>query len=205
MTKRLLLFSILLLLLCSFHKPKTPPNGIYLSKVGVWMDATEVSAIDWLEYMYYLKTRYGAGSVEHLSAYPDSAAWSAAYGLPWKKFFHPAMQLYPVVGVRRDQALAYCDWRSGMVRRQKKWKSITYRLPSREEYGWAIKSGDHQNEGADTLHLPLRANPPSVKARKRIFYYLESNAAEMTNREGELVLGTAKAIGFRCVAVAVPE
>lgn len=85
-----------------------------------YMDETEISNIDYLEYIYWLSRIYG---VEYpmivRNALPDTMVWrsSLAYNEPMVEVYlrHPAYHQYPVVGVSWLQATDYAMWRTDRV------------------------------------------------------------------------------------------
>src|SRR6266446_7733463 len=91
----------------------TPANCVWL-RDNEFIDQTEISNIDYREYLGWLK-KFRNDSVSS-SQYPDTLAWRnvLASGEPFVKFYftHPAYSQYPVVGVSYDQGVAYCQWRS---------------------------------------------------------------------------------------------
>ena len=85
-----------------------------------YMDETEVSNVDYQEYLYWLNRVYGADYKEvPRKALPDTLVWRdpLAYNEPYvdNYFRHPAFKDYPVVGVNWLQANDYCAWRSDRV------------------------------------------------------------------------------------------
>jgi len=84
-----------------------------------YMDETEVSNIDYLEYLFWLNRVMGATPQIHRQALPDTLVWleELSYNDPLVKFYlrHPAYSAYPVVGVSWLQAVEYCKWRSDRV------------------------------------------------------------------------------------------
>jgi gliding motility-associated lipoprotein GldJ len=85
-----------------------------------YIDQTEVSNLDYLEYLYWLNRVFGEdypGVVRN--ARPDSLVWRErlAYNEPLVENYlrHPAYHNYPVVGVSWVQANDYCLWRTDRV------------------------------------------------------------------------------------------
>lgn len=166
----------------------------------VYLDRTEITNLDWREYLYYLKKHTGADSKEYLSAIPDTAIWRLSYNVP---FFKPGpYDDYPLVAVSYEQAESYCTWRSRVVSQKEK-RQVTYALPSLKIYQLMAKG---ENKVAEGLY--------SVKLGFRTFLGLCENAAEMTDIEGKAIAGSdrvqcleiheyfipEKNLGFRCMA-----
>lgn len=85
-----------------------------------YMDVTEVTNLDYLEYLYWLSRVFGADYPEvYQKALPDTLVWRdrLAYNEPLANLYlrHPAYHDYPVVGVSWVQASEYCSWRSDRV------------------------------------------------------------------------------------------
>jgi sulfatase modifying factor 1 len=84
-----------------------------------YMDETEVSNTNWLEYMYWIQRNYPEDKEYYYSALPDTLVWRRplSYNEPYVNNYlrHPAYQDYPVVGVSWDQANDYCVWRTDRV------------------------------------------------------------------------------------------
>ncbi len=85
-----------------------------------YMDQTEVSNLDYREYIFWLNRVYGEdypGVVQN--ALPDTLVWRdrLAYNEPLVQtyFRHPSYQFYPVVGVSWVQANDYASWRTDRV------------------------------------------------------------------------------------------
>ncbi len=84
------------------------------------MDRTEVSNIDYQEYVYWLNRVYGQNyPMVVRNAMPDTLVWRGrlTYNEPMVEtyFRHPAYNDYPVVGVTWVQANDYCTWRTDRV------------------------------------------------------------------------------------------
>lgn len=85
-----------------------------------YMDQTEVSNLDYLEYIYWLGRIYGNEYPDMVKkALPDTLVWhnSMAYNDPMVEIYfrHPAYRDYPVVGVSWLQANDYALWRTDRV------------------------------------------------------------------------------------------
>lgn len=85
-----------------------------------YIDETEVSNLDYLEYLNWLKTIYGEDHPEvYIAALPDTLVWreQLAYNEPLVEMYlrHPSYHNYPVVGVSWLQATQYCKWRTDRV------------------------------------------------------------------------------------------
>ncbi len=128
-----------------------PPGTVFIRE-GFYMDATEISNINWSEYQYWLKKQHGANSSEYKASLLDTLVWQKAPTVPYGNYYHThsAYNDYPVVGVSYQQATAFCQWRSDRVNEyfdklsEKDGKfrpSVSYRLPTREEWEMAAKAG----------------------------------------------------------------
>lgn len=84
-----------------------------------YMDETEVSNINYREYIYWLGKHYPSYPEVRIKALPDTLVWreELAYNEPLVQtyFRHPAYDDYPVVGINWNQATEYCKWRSDRV------------------------------------------------------------------------------------------
>ncbi len=97
------------------------PRRVTIS--SFYIDETEVSNLDYLEYLYWLKRVFSGNYPQvYNKALPDTLVWRdrLAYNEPLVETYlrHPAFHNYPVVGVTWVQANNYCLWRTDRVNEQ---------------------------------------------------------------------------------------
>ena len=85
-----------------------------------YMDETEVTNVDYREYLYWTSRVFSASYPEvYKRALPDTLVWRSKLGFnePYVELYlrHPAYNYYPVVGVNWLQANDYCAWRTDRV------------------------------------------------------------------------------------------
>lgn len=134
--------------------------GVTKVNTNLYYDITEVTNLNWVEYLHDLSTKHGKTSPEYMAALPDTSKWRAAltYQEPYRVYYlrHPAYHNYPVVGVSWMQAAGYCDWRTKKVKEfleadgklDQAPEYFQYRLPLYEE--WQLMMSDLSNL-ADTI------------------------------------------------------
>ena len=107
----------------------TPPNGVWVNDTLV-CDETELSNIDYREYLDWTERVYGSNSDKFQKALLDSTIiytffeqLNSERDSIFKKYFeerinyfkHPSYDDYPVIGITYEQALGYSEWRSDRV------------------------------------------------------------------------------------------
>lgn len=84
-----------------------------------YMDETEVSNTNWLEYLNWIRRTYPTDEQYYYEELPDTLVWRSplSFNEPFVNNYlrHPAYKDYPVVGVSALQAERYCAWRTDMV------------------------------------------------------------------------------------------
>lgn len=121
-----------------------PPMTVEIAN-NLFMDKTEISNIDYREYLYWITQVYGLESTELEKALPDTTAWrtESVYNEPYVQtyFQHPAYSDYPVIGVSYEQATAYAKWRSDRVFEQMLLQKeiIDYNTDSNSDNYFSIK------------------------------------------------------------------
>ena len=88
-----------------------------------YMDQTEVSNMQYREYVWWLSRVFGEGFPQVVQrALPDTLVWrdELAYNEPYVEYYyrHPSFDNYPVVGVSWLQANDFAKWRSDRVNEQ---------------------------------------------------------------------------------------
>ncbi|PLX10526.1 MAG: gliding motility lipoprotein GldJ, partial [Marinilabiliales bacterium] len=84
-----------------------------------YMDETEVTNVNYREYIYWLQRVFLDYPEVMKQALPDTLVWLSKLGYndPYMEYYfrHPAYQEYPVVGVNWKQARDFCAWRTDRV------------------------------------------------------------------------------------------
>lgn len=216
--KTLLLSLTALATLClSFSKTKTfvPPGTVQVSD-SLFADKTEITNAGWWEYEIWTRNHYGTGSKEHLAMLPDTLVWrdKLSFNEPYVIHYyrHPAYRDFPVVGISYEQAIAYCKWRTELVKlylsigKNFKNHDFYYRLPSKTEWEKLAETSVNVliNNGKDrqglyqlncamdeaawekrkTQGADVVAPVYSYKANSLKLYNMLGNVAEMVSEKG---------------------
>lgn len=117
---------------------------------GFIMFKTEISNIDYLEFISYVKRKFGNDSARALL--PDTTVWKRDLAinepLTGLYFRHPVYRDYPVVGVSHYQAEIYCNWLTEIfeMKTDLPFRKVSFSLPTESEWEFAAKGGlDHSS------------------------------------------------------------
>jgi len=187
-------------------KSKTPPGTIMVSP-NFYADRCEISNINWLEYLYWLRQNNPKKTTLYTNALPDTTVWkNEAYQNNYLRSV--TYQNYPVVGVSYEQVIAYCKWRSDrvnemlLIKDNKKAdlansvipQKVTYRLPTETEWmqiatlSLNTKKGKQQLEATFNVKKEKNNDLKATKAvqtkNKISYHHIIGNVAEMTAQKG---------------------
>ena len=112
---------------------------------GFYMMKTEVSNLDYQEFLYFLKIKEETEKLEIAKVHSDG--WDIGEMEPIKEhyFSHPAYHEYPVVNITKEGAQLYCDFLKNILNETnaiKGYKVKECRLPNREEWMMAAHGGE---------------------------------------------------------------
>ena len=125
-------------------KVGNPPGTIKIAD-NLYMDDSEIRNIDYLEYLHWLKSVYGATSVEYSCMYPDTSFWKKLdenfASLDSFYFTNPVYRKLSVYGVNPEQARCYTKWRSDRVMEfvLKKYEVLNHSFPLSRDSIFTIK------------------------------------------------------------------
>ena len=138
---------------CFAQKPKADFEILNCKPIKadfLWAAKTELTNLQYLEYLYYLKKNQGMET--HNKMLPDTAVWrnKQGYNEPYVAYYfrHPAYRNYPLVGITKKQAESYCEWLE-MILNDKfsndpkhPVQKINVRLPTEAEWELAARGGN---------------------------------------------------------------
>ncbi|WP_374165860.1 SUMF1/EgtB/PvdO family nonheme iron enzyme [Arcticibacter sp. MXS-1] len=153
-----------------------------------YMDETEVSNVDWREYLYWIQRNFPEDREYYYNALPDTLVWRRplSYNEPYVENYlrHPAYQDYPVVGVSWEQAREYAEWRTDRVNEQilrekgilldykslagntkggGKGKTTAAAPATKDPFNTDIYlNGQYKGEGIDGKKMPRNLNPAAT-------------------------------------------
>ena len=133
--------------LLSISQPSNPANKTFaLPNVRavegnyLYAAVSEVSNLQYMEFLYHIRKE---GEELYKANLPDTTCWMTdlAYNEPYVDYYfrHPAYNNYPVVGVTREQAEAYCSWLTKKLNEilpehDSEVKKVLVRLPTETEW-----------------------------------------------------------------------
>ncbi len=185
-------------------------NIPYMTKIDneelKYIDNSEISIIDWIEYEFAIKNRFGANSPEFISVIPDTAFFNKHYNFSYisaknsdgkykyherdVKFMQKSYNKYPMIGISYKQCVDYCKWRTEVYNYKIKGvEKVEFSLPSKEDFQKA------------ELLANITYNPPlSILNKKKSGkpQGITDNVIEYSLENKDLV--SDRPIGFRCVA-----
>lgn len=143
-----------------FQSAILPPGTVQVDD-SLFFDKTEISNIQWREYLYYLLD-LKKDTLAYDKALPDTMLLVTEDGVTTSMiqyyFRHPAFNNYPIVRVSYEQAIEFCKWRTYAANQLLYFKqqNITdsqlhlkiefpirfiYRLPTKQEWESVASSG----------------------------------------------------------------
>ena len=135
---KIALFLTALIIGCSATAfAKTPPGTVKIGQ-NLYFDKTPVSIIAWQEYVFWTAKEYGKNSAEYASVLPDTAIFRATYGFAFGNYQRDKENC-PIVGVTAEQRVAYCEWRTKIVR-QTQCGNVVYTPATDDDLAAARKS-----------------------------------------------------------------
>ncbi len=200
--KRVIYLTLLLFVLLSFNKKQE--FNLVKTKSGLLVDKTEITNLNWKEYLSWIEKKHGEKSPEYQQALPDTLVWRENNGNsePYVEYYfrHPAYAAYPIVGISYNQALAYCKWRSDRVNEkiyiqnnkiatnELPLKNIpvvyTFRLPSKQE--WLSFSDVDIDKKFQKRIIKKHPNRYSIISEKMVFGNFITNLIDDANKTGTL-------------------
>ncbi len=129
-----------------------PPNTAEIKENFLYISTTELSNIDYTEYLLDIRKR---SEDEYTSNLPDTLVWRSklAYNEPYVDYYfrHPAYRSYPVVGLTYEQATNYCKWLTKKLNElyakddKSPIKEVLVRLPRKAEWEEAARGGQGEH------------------------------------------------------------
>jgi formylglycine-generating enzyme required for sulfatase activity len=108
-----------------------------------YVASTEVTNIQWKEFLMYLKQE---GRMQEYEAnILDTTVWRQrlAYNEPFVNYYyqHQAYSEYPAVGMTLKQAIAYADWLTEIFAMRDQGVKVTFSVPTKKQWIRAARGG----------------------------------------------------------------
>ncbi|HET6226946.1 MAG TPA: SUMF1/EgtB/PvdO family nonheme iron enzyme [Bacteroidia bacterium] len=163
---------------------KAPPGTLWL-KDSIYIDQTEIRNLDYVEFLYWT----ARNEPEKLkSIQPDTSVWFDVGNFALSDYYlrHQAYRSYPVVGITYEQAVAFCNWRTYIVKEFIKIKKSTiekmiggrdfyYRLPTKEEWEYAASAGLSANYSYGFKSIINKDHFPNINVAETRILYTENS------------------------------
>jgi hypothetical protein len=123
---------------------KNPPGTekIVINGEVFYLDKQELTYLDYEEYLFYKIKKENISNEEYEKLLPDSVIMerncvNCFENLKKQTGIHPSYEKFPVIGISKEQAEAYCEWRSKMVNEITTFKDskekVEYKLLTEEQ------------------------------------------------------------------------
>jgi formylglycine-generating enzyme len=103
------------------------------------------------QYLAFIQSLTETRQYEKLGiAQIDSSMWldESEYNKPFVSYYHthPAYKDYPVLNIRHDAAILFCEWLTNEYNSssKRKFKKVKFRLPTEKEWMMAAQGGNNQ-------------------------------------------------------------
>jgi len=118
-------------------------DGKSLSIQGFFMQATEVSNLEYREFLHDLQANNRVQDYEKACVRPEGWNIPGAHMEPFVQHYHQnaAFEDYPVVNISREAVLLYCEWLEEKLGAKFPGATIEVRLPSEMEWMYAARAG----------------------------------------------------------------
>lgn len=135
-------FAFIYLLFSLFVTAQNFKDFVKTSK-DLYFSTCEVSNADYREFLHYLKK---SDQIEKYNrCLPDTMLWGK-YNKPLSAYYfsYPAYSDYPVVAIKYDNTMEYCQWLTEIYcsKINRKFKKVVFRLPTGKEWSFAANGGD---------------------------------------------------------------